>query len=297
MTGGASRWHRLTRGTLRQGRERPVGHVPVVARWMLAAGLLLQIAWHALSPPPVATAQELPNALRLNTARVMAMGDEPVLARLMMLWLQAFDNQPGISVPFTQLDFDRVVAWLELISELEPQANYPFLSASRVYGNVTDLERKRIMLDFVHRKFSEDPARRWQWLAHAAIVAKHQMKDLPLALSYARTLTRYATGQEVTAGTPAAGAAEERPGVSGNPATPDTATPDNPEIPAIAAIPAIPAWARDMSILLLQDMGELEAAKILIGGLLESGRITDEYELRYLIGKLEELDEYGSGQF
>jgi hypothetical protein len=36
-------------------------------------------------------------------------------------------------------------------------------------------------------------------------------------------------------------------------------------------------------------MNELEAAKIMIGGLLATGRITDPQERRFLQGRLEEL--------
>lgn len=53
----------------------------------------------------------------------------------------------------------------------------------------------------------------------------------------------------------------------------------------------IPAWARDMEFLILQDMGEFEAARALIGGLLNSGAVSDPDELRFLTAKLKELKE------
>ena len=34
-------------------------------------------------------------------------------------------------------------------------------------------------------------------------------------------------------------------------------------------------WARQMRIFILEDMGEVESAKILLGGLLASGEVTD----------------------
>jgi hypothetical protein len=171
-----------------------------------------------------------------------------------MLWLQAFDNQPGISIPFRELDYARVEAWLARILDLDPRGQYPLLAASRLYGEVPVPEKQRPMLDFVHDRFLEDPDRRWPWLAHAAIVAKHRLGDLPLALRYARAVTDHATG------------------------------------------PGVPAWARDMTILVLEDMGELEAARLLIGGLLDSGRVTDPHEARFLDRKLRELEGEAAGQ-
>ena len=44
-----------------------------------------------------------------------------------------------------------------------------------------------------------------------------------------------------------------------------------------------------MEVFILEDMGELEAARIMLGGLLESGQITDPGELRFLRHRLEEL--------
>ncbi len=44
------------------------------------------------------------------------------------------------------------------------------------------------MLDLVYRRYREDPARRWPWLAHAALVARHQLNDMALARQYAQAL-------------------------------------------------------------------------------------------------------------
>ena len=44
-----------------------------------------------------------------------------------------------------------------------------------------------------------------------------------------------------------------------------------------------------MRIFLLEDLGEAEAAAVLLGGLLESGEVTDPKELHFLTQKLEEL--------
>ena len=44
-----------------------------------------------------------------------------------------------------------------------------------------------------------------------------------------------------------------------------------------------------MHIFILEDIGELESAKILLGGLLASGEIKDERELHFLTERLEDL--------
>ena len=85
-------------------------------------------------------------------------------------------------------------------------------------------------------------------MTHAIYIAKHRIKDYPLALKFA-----HAVAQQVTANN-------------------------------------IPSWVKQMEIYVLEDMGEIESAKILIGGLLESGAITDAHELQFLQDRLDRLE-------
>ena len=101
------------------------------------------------------------------------------------------------------------------------------------------------MCDFVHRQFERDPDRRWRWLAHCAIMAKHRLSDPPLALAYADAITREARHAS--------------------------------------------NWARQMRIFILEDLGEREAATVLLGGLLASGEVTDPREIHFLTERLKEL--------
>ena len=236
-----------------QTRARSVKVVPLSVWVLLLAGLAAQLAWHGTRPPPTATASDLPAPPGVDALRLSAMGDPIVLAKLLMLWLQAHDNQPGVSIPFRNLDYGRVATWLERILALDPRGQYPLLAASRIYGSVNDEERRRFILDFVYRKFFEDPNRRWPWLAHGAIIAKHGFEDLPLALEYAQAVSEHATG------------------------------------------PDVPNWARDMPVVILEEMGELEAAMVMAGYLLSSGRVTAEHEKRFLLEKLEELERRQAG--
>ena len=220
---------------------------------LLVVGFGIQVLWHAKQPAPAANAQALSSPPAEFALQVASLGEPIALSKSLMLWLQAFDNQPGVSIPFRELDYSRVVAWLEVILELDSRGQYPLLAASRLYSEVPDQGRQRQMLEFVYKQFFLDPERRWPWLAHAAIVAKHRLQDLPLALKFSKTIADKSISKNV------------------------------------------PSWVRQMPVLILQEMGELESARILIGGLLESGRITDTHELRFLNQKLETLNQRKTG--
>ena len=230
-------------------KDRPVKDVPYPVIVMLLTTLAIQLFWHSQQQPVVAKAEDLPRPMSTRAYVMSSFGEPVATAKVLNLWLQAFDNQPGISIPLHSLDYEIVTDWLDTILELDPQGHYPMLVAARVYGSVSVKEKQREMMDYIFYKFNEDPNKHWRWLAHAVITAKHELKDMQLALKYAHALAEKATGKDV------------------------------------------PYWARDMKIIVLEDMGEVEAAKILVGGLIASGEITDPYELNFLQNKIRTLEE------
>jgi hypothetical protein len=52
----------------------------------------------------------------------------------------------------------------------------------------------------------------------------------------------------------------------------------------------IPPWARDLEFFLLTDLDEVEAARALLGGLIDSGQLDDERALRAMLDTLEEAE-------
>ncbi len=58
----------------------------------------------------------------------------------------------------------------------------------------------------------------------------------------------------------------------------------------------VPLWARQMEIFILEDMNELETARLIIGGYLQSGRVKDPAELRFLDERLKELEARTAGK-
>ena len=230
-------------------KDRPVNDVPGWIKLALILALVLQLLWHSMQDPIVAKAEDLPAPLSTRTYVMSSLGEPIAASKFLNLWLQAFDNQPGASISFHQLDYPRLTRWLDTSLELDPRGYYPMLVAARVYGSVNNPEKQRIMMDYIFFKFNENPDKYWRWLAHVVITAKHELKDFDLALKYADALADKANGKN------------------------------------------IPYWAKDMKIIVLEDMGEVEAAKILVGALIESNEITDPYELNFLTHKIKVLEE------
>ena len=233
---------------LMQKTERPVSFVP---KWVILALLILlasQIAYHAVSTKLIAEIKPLSSPPHEQYLALSGLSDRILTAKMLMLKLQSHDNQPGISIPLRDLNYDRVIEWLDLILSLDDRTAYPLLAAIRFYAEVEDRDKQRQMVRYVTAKFLQDPDERWPYMAHAVYIAKHRIKDMELALQTARLIRMHAKADSV------------------------------------------PYWARQMEIFVLEDMGELEAAKVLIGGLLESGELQDVQQRAFLSQRLEEIE-------
>jgi len=230
-------------------RERPISFVPKMVLLLLVAGFSCQVMLHQWMRVPQAKAEYLEAPPSLATFRLASFAEPIALSKLLMLYVQAFDAQSGVRLPYQQLDYAKLQEWLGRILDLDPASQYPLLAASHTYADVADDAKKRIMLEFIYRRFLEDPNHRWRAMAHAAFIARHRLKDLPLTLKYARAIRLHVTDKSV------------------------------------------PTWAKQMEIFLLEDMNELQSAKILLGALIVSGEITDPHELHFLDERLKEMSE------
>ncbi len=218
----------------------------------LAVALLLQLSFQALRPGEAAVIEPLADPPGEYALRLASLDEPEAVSRVMMLYLQAFDMQPGVIVPYRKLDYGEVVKWLQASLDLDPSDPYPLFAATYLYSSVNDSERLKDVLDFVYRSFLANPDRRWRWLAQGTLIAKYQLHDLPLALKYSGALTKYATGKEV------------------------------------------PHWVTQMTVFTLEEMGRVESAKILLGGLLASGKIRDSNERRFLSKVLKKMEKEAS---
>lgn len=228
--------------------ERALSDVPKVVLAVLAGALALQIALKLAHPVAAPAASDLQSPPSQSSLRLASLGDPIPLAKLLMLYLQSFDYQALNRIPYQALNYDTVQQWLLRVLWMDPKSQYPLLAASRLYAEVPDQTKTRLMLEFVYRQFLEDPDRRWPWLAHAAVIAKHRLKDLPLARRYAAAIQQHAGG------------------------------------------PNVPLWAKQMEVFILEDMNELDTARIMIGGLLSSGTVHDPAEIRFLDQRLRDIE-------
>lgn len=228
--------------------ERRLSAVPRMVIAVLIVTFVAHLIVTNLSRARRSGLENLPPAPDVLYLRASSFGDSTPVGKLLMLYVQAFDLQAANPIPFRDMNYDNLVTWLRAILLLDPVGQYPLFSASHIYAIVPDHIKSRKMLEFVYSEFFKDPNRRWRWLADAAVTAKHQLNDLPLAQRYAAAVQEKATS------------------------------------------PGIPLWAKQMNAFILEDMDELEQAKIMIGGYIASGQVSEPGELRLLEQRLQEIE-------
>lgn len=229
--------------------ERPLHIVPTGTIFMLSFAAAAQFWVGSQIPKPSRSGAELPDPPNAASMRLASLDERAIASRALMIHLQSIDLSSTNDTPYRLLDYRKLTRWLQTALELDKKSQYPLFLAAHIYTQVSDVSKVRVMLDFVYAKFLEDPPTRWQWLAHGALVAKHRLRDLSLARTYAAELTKLSR-----------------------------------------SVPGLPLWAQEMEGFVLEEMGELEAARIMLGGLLENGHITDPDEIRFLRLRIQKME-------
>ncbi len=210
----------------------------------IVLALAVQCAWSARARHLESLPAAIPPAPTLGILDAFAFGDPAAVSYLISLRLQSVDDGFARVSSFATLHYGHLSDWLSLALDLDPVGHYPLLLASHVYSQVQDPARQRRMIALVRAQANKDLSRRWQWLAHVSIMARHRLHDPRLALSLASDLA-HAPGSI-----------------------------------------AMPGWARQMAAFLHEDLGEHDAARALLGGLLHSGTVRDANEADFLARRL-----------
>jgi hypothetical protein len=157
--------------------------------WLLLGFCLLaNVVYQRQYPPPRVDVVDLGQPPSAALVRTAALGESAFAGYLVMMFLQNVDVPLGRATPLADLTRPTVIRWLDLALDLDPDTGYPLLLAARHYAETGSPEQRRMMLDWVYRRFEERPNQRWPWLAHAVFVARHVLHDNTLAELYAAAL-------------------------------------------------------------------------------------------------------------
>lgn len=171
--------------------ERKIASVPrpLLALVFLAIVFQISISWFQ-SNVDLYQYKQLNPPKKQSTYQLLSLNSESLIAHLLTLKLQLHDNQVGKHVKYQNLFYPLLSQWLVKLQALNPESEYSALLAARVFSNTSDKKQIKIMLETVIKLFEVNPKRNWRWMAEGAVIAKYHLKDLELALSMAKSLSK-----------------------------------------------------------------------------------------------------------
>ncbi len=233
---------------MRNNSYRSVKQVPLLILCMAVFFMLLQLELSIKQKENNKYSfQQLTKPQNVDFYRMISLGSNRLMSYLLAIGLQLHDNQKGKHVSYSRLDYDFLSQWLRTVYLLNPDSEYPAFLASRVYSQVKEKNKVRLMIQQIELMFESNPQKFWRRMTEACLLAKHQLKDLDLALNLAK------------------------------------------QISSLPQSIKMPFWARDMKLILLDELDQNESAALLIVSLLQSGQIIDTDEKRFLEFRLSKI--------
>lgn len=169
--------------------ERPFFELPRLLLVGFVFALLFQLAFHHSAKTAIDSEyQELMPPWNAGVYNGLAMGSEQLIGYLLAIKLQLHDTQLGRYFSYGKINYRRLVDWLQLISRVNPESEYPALLAARVYSQTGNADQLRLVLGFIEAAFDLHPQLHWRRMAEASVIARHQLGDLPMALRIAEKL-------------------------------------------------------------------------------------------------------------
>ena len=163
--------------------------IATVRAWLpLCICLLANVLIQRLNPPARLDVVDLGLPPPASIVRTAALAENVFAGYLVMMFMQNIDVPLGRTTPLADLDRRTLIRWFDLATELDPDSGYALLLATRHYAETGSPAQRRMMLDWVYRRFEENPNQRWPWLVHAVFVARHVLQDNALAEFYAAAL-------------------------------------------------------------------------------------------------------------
>ena len=170
--------------------SQPLASVP---KWLILGftlTLLLQVAVNQQRGQKDRPIKPIPPAPDKHLMTALSFGNPAWTSRLLSLWLQNQDYQRGTSLALDRLNYVTVEDWLSLQLSLDPHSRYPMMAAMHYYGEVTNQAKIRRMIQFVEKKFTENPMYYWRWMADAVVKARHKLQDNKYAYELAEQLAK-----------------------------------------------------------------------------------------------------------
>jgi hypothetical protein len=169
---------------------------------LLLIGLLLAQGAFASLLPSAPDSGDIAAPPSLLVAKLSSLGEDAFFFRSHSLALQHAGNLNGTIVPYCDMNYRQLAAWLSLLERFDGEAQITPVMAGRLFGNNQNGADTKYVIDYLEARALAHPVTNWRWLGQAVYLARYRLKDqaraqilahelatLPIALpSWARDL-------------------------------------------------------------------------------------------------------------
>ena len=127
----------------------------------------------------------LPKNVSGSALKLLEFGDSQFLYRLLSQKIQMAGDSYGRATKLEEYDYDVLDKWLYQINALDNKSNYLPSIAAYLYGNSNNNGDLIKIINYLKSHWQNTGGKNWWWLTQAIYIAKHKIKDLPLALDLA----------------------------------------------------------------------------------------------------------------
>lgn len=129
----------------------------------------------------------VPPVPKINTLVMGFLGDNQFAFRASAIALQNYGSV-GETQSLKDYNYETLGGWFNLLDRLDPKSNYVPYLAAYYYGAVQDPSMLGPVISYLEKVGMYEGQGRWRWLAQAAYLARHRMKDTDWAIRIARKL-------------------------------------------------------------------------------------------------------------
>jgi len=168
-----------------RSHHRHITHITVI----LLVALILNIAFWLYGRSHQSVWVNVPPPPNQSQQTGAGLSDSQLAYRSFSLMLQNTGDYGGSSRSLIEYDYDQLSEWFSVMDNLDNRSDFVAYLAAYYFGATNDETKLRPLTMYLADTGERDYKEKWRWLAHAAYLARFEIKDMDLALGYAERLS------------------------------------------------------------------------------------------------------------
>ena len=138
---------------------------------LFVAQVCVWFSSHAIKPKYIIT----PFPPTKTEIEAMSFGDKQFLFRMLVFKIQNAGDAAGQYHNFSEYDYKKLRTWFEALDDIDSHSEYIPYMAAYYYSIVHNVEKSKVIADYITHYASSDPQKHWRLLTTALYIYKTQV--------------------------------------------------------------------------------------------------------------------------